>query len=136
MISGRTHGILCNGDIMLNINKSPALSARTPPLNDDDAAARAAELTNEGIEGLIGSVWQSIEQITKAMGEAGWKLEAPVYGASDGATTWIGKAVRRERMFKMVLNSYGLVVEVCNCWMLGEVIELPADPSVKNFWEQ
>lgn len=108
---------------MIPINATPALAAKIPPLNDDDAAARAAEMTTETIEGLIGSVWQSVNQFCRAMGEAGWKLEAPVYGESTAAVTWVGKATRRERMMKIVMNAYGGgYVEICNCWMLGELL--------------
>jgi len=109
---------------MLPINTTPALAARTPPLTDSDAAARATELTAETIEGLIGSVWLSLDQLTKGLQDAGWKLEAPVYGESSAAVTWVGKAMRRERMIKMFLNCYaGSHVEICNCWVMGDVIE-------------
>ena len=112
---------------MIPINSTPALAAKIPPLNDDDAAARAAEMTNECIEGLIGSVWQNLVQLSKALQEAGWHLDSPVYGESSAATTWIGKAMRRERMMKIVLNSYGGgYVEVCNCWMLDSDSDEPS----------
>jgi len=109
---------------MIPINQTPALAGKIPPLNDEEAAARATEMTLEGIEGLVGSIWKNIEQLRRAMLEAGWKLESPVYGESPAAVTWVGKAIRRERMIKMVMNSYGGgYVEICNCWTLGDLID-------------
>lgn len=101
---------------MIEVNRSPALAARRVPVNDDEAAARVTELMTENYEGLTGAIFDSLDQLTKAMQDGGWKLETSVYATSESATTWIGTATRRERTFRMVLNSYGTVVEVCNCW--------------------
>lgn len=90
------------------------------PRTDIEAIGRVGELiTTSGIDGLVGSVYANVEQLKQALADCGWTLEAPIYGESTWAVTWIGQARKRERAFKIVLNSYGDRVEVCNCWMLN-----------------
>lgn len=122
---------------MIPINQTPALAAKIPPLNDDEAAARATEMTVESVDGLIGSIWQNVNQLSRALEEVGWRLEAPVYGESSAATTWIGKAAHRERMMKIVLNAYqGGCVEICNCWMLNDLLETPTEETPDVFEQE
>jgi hypothetical protein len=57
---------------MIPENKSPATYGTIPPLDDESAAARVAELLQNGPEGLNEAPFLSKEQLEKALAEARW----------------------------------------------------------------
>lgn len=121
---------------MIPENKSPAIAAKRFPLTEEEAVSKVAELTSESMDGLVGAIFSNLDQLKKAMADCGWRLDAPVYGESENAVTWIGRADKRERSCKMVINSYGSFIEICNCWMLNGEKEAPPDKQGMEFFPE
>jgi len=107
---------------MIPEDMSPSMVAKSAPLLVEDAAARISAFTSNGLEGLCGMVFASIEQFHNAMIEVGFRnvhdklrLNNKVMESTNVVTYTMLSIGKDGDEWAILINGWPDHVEIVNC---------------------
>lgn len=107
---------------MITDDVMPATAYMYPPADLDEAAARISNFSSAGqgtFYGLIGLVFESVEQFRMAMVELGWNVRAEIVMDSGRVKTWKATAMCQDGTeYRFILNEAPRRMDVSNCKLM------------------
>jgi hypothetical protein len=123
---------------MITDDIMPATAYLYPPASVDEASARISNFSSAGqgtFYGLIGLVFESVDQFRMAMVELGWNIRAEIVMDSGRVKTWKATALGQDGTeYRFLLNEAPRRMDVLNCKLMkiGDMADKAALKAVED----